>query len=118
MHPTSSFGLLAILPFVAALPVTPEVEARSPQLLEKPAFFKQDAQFDFQPFALTNLDLGCNRKTPDEKFSCKFQCEYTRPVPFLPPPKFPSLVSSVYFGGLMPCDQSTGRTPTRSSKTT
>ncbi|KAL1868241.1 hypothetical protein VTK73DRAFT_3768 [Phialemonium thermophilum] len=65
--------LLLSLPLAGALPTHPTT---SDAALDKRLWFKNlkaNAQFNFEPFLLQNIRLGCHRQSADELYSCKLK---------------------------------------------
>ena len=98
MHISPFLGLVA-LPLAAAVPYHAPREVH-----EKRITLKQNAQFDFKPFVLTDVGMDCDRQSADDMFACEIRCKQ----------HLPSLQWSRPSTNRT---QSTGMTPTRSGRT-
>lgn len=89
----SHFLPLLLLPLVASLssPV-PSIIGRQPPSTDL-------AQFNWDPFVVTNLSMTCQRPNSTVNYTCEFNCQ-SSPVarpPYLPQLSFPILHSTVIF---------------------
>lgn len=74
MHVSHLLSLVAALPLATA--VVPPYPRHVPHgALGKWIDFKQNSQFDFQPFSLTKLGLECDRKSGNDTFDCELSCK-------------------------------------------
>lgn len=84
----SSFlaSLLMVLPFVNARPATAGdaqwEDLEDVEELDRRNAFSEDAEFEFQPFSLTDVCLDCSRPDAQDLYACVLKCtsRNNRPV--------------------------------------